>query len=78
MAKKFGWWCPWCSTWVDVKDTYVQDGQRWHTYCDNVVDKRQQLVPMKPSPPTPEVQADHARHAKMLRDFMRVAGRYNN
>ena len=69
--KTFGWWCPWCSTWVDVKDTYVQDGQRFHSHCDNVVDKRQQLVPMKPSPPTLEVQASHARHAKMLGDFMR-------
>lgn len=69
----YGWWCPWCSTWVDFKsDTHEQDGQRLHNGCGNVVDRRKQDVPTKPSPPSPEVLAAHRRHRQMVEDFMRA------
>jgi hypothetical protein len=73
MNKYYGWWCPWCSTWVDKKDTEVRDGQRFHKDCDNVVDRRQSNKPVVPTPPDADVVAEQEAYHKSLADFARDA-----
>ena len=73
MKRYFGFWCPWCSTWVDKKDIEVRDGMRFHVDCDNVVDRRSSTVPIQPAPPTKEVLRSHKEHQRMVEDFVREA-----
>ena len=68
-----GWWCPWCSTWVDKKDIDVIGGSNLHSECGYTVERRTSDRPVVPSPPSPEVKAAQARHAQMVSDFIREA-----
>lgn len=73
-VKTFGWWCAWCSTWVDVKDTTMEDGQRFHD-CGNVVEKRvsHNAFPMKPVPVSADWKKKQVANRKSLNDFMKAA-----
>ena len=73
MSKFYGWWCPWCSTWVADKDIEVRDGQRFHKDCDNVVDRRQSSVPIQTAPPTKEVLKQQKENRKSVEAFIREA-----
>lgn len=73
MKKYKGWWCPWCSTWVDgKKDVAHCDDQLIHTVCGNVVEIGKSDVPIIPTPPTKEVLKAQAEYQKMLSDWMSI------
>ena len=73
MKKRYyGYWCSWCSTWVDKKDIQEDDGVRRHKDCGEVVDRRLSDEPIVCSSPTPEVKASHQAHQEMMNEFIKV------
>ena len=68
----YGYWCAWCSTWVDRKDIQDDDGHRTHKDCGYVVDRRLSNKPIVCSPPTPEVRDSHQAHQQMMNEFIRA------